>query len=70
LDYQLIVPPKDSEDKHHVPATRTNDSDNKHTKWIKTAILAMGKDIGDGINAPIIVDTKTAILRMGVLRRC
>ncbi len=65
LDFQFIVPPKDSEDKHYVPATRTNDSGSKQTKWTKTTIVATGKDIGDGINAPTIVDTKTAILGMG-----
>ncbi len=66
LDFQFIVPPKDSEDKHYVPATRTNDSSgNKLTKWIQTTIVATGKDIGDGINAPTNVDTKTTILRMG-----
>ncbi len=54
-----------AEDKRYVPATRTNDSGSKKIKWTKTAIVAMGKNIGDGIDAPTIVDTKTAILRMG-----
>jgi hypothetical protein len=65
LDFQFIIPPKDLEDKHYVPATRKNDSGNKLTKWIQTPIVATEKDIGDGIYAPTIVDTKTTILRMG-----
>ncbi len=63
MDFQFIVPPKDLENQHYVPATRTKGS--KRTKWIKTTIVAAGEDIGDGINAPTIADIKTAILRMG-----
>jgi hypothetical protein len=64
MDFQLIVPPKESEDTHFVPATKLNDLD-RFSIWINTTIVASGEDIGDGINAPTIADTKTAILRMG-----
>ncbi len=40
MDFQFIIPPKDSEDKHYLPVTRTNDSGSKLTKWTKTTIVA------------------------------
>ncbi len=63
MDFQFIIPPKDLEEKHYIPATK--DSVHKHTKWIPTTIVATGKGISDVINTPTIDDTKTAIIKMG-----
>jgi hypothetical protein len=63
LDYQFIIPPKDLEEKHYIPATK--DSIRQHTKWIPTTVVATEKGWRYGIHAPTIEDTKTTIIKMG-----
>ncbi len=64
MDLKFIVPPKESKDKHFVPRTSLNDL-SRYSMWKVTTILASGDDIGNKMNAPMIMDAKTAILRIG-----